>query len=217
MSNNSVTDVEAFETRYIVVNPTKLFPSDDPSDWARVLSNQGMLKLYINCQFGVSGIQGTISLANPPGKGDEYEDMWEASKSPGVWDYYSMLGFMQIPNEEGYTIKLFFMNGTFYDRCHETICTVTMERPDNGPGMVGNNLETVWAHIYKEVFVKNFDAAPLAGHKWTNCPCDECSSPTSNGICSTPLEIYGDPCPNCGVSYPTNSPHLQFCTSERRN
>ena len=188
MSNHNEDNDDKFKTQYIVVNPAFFFPNDDLR--LDLLSNQGMLKLHVDCHFGVSGIQGTISLANPPGEGDEYADMWEASKSPGVWDFYSMLGFIQIPNEKKYTIKIFFMDGTFYDRSHETICTVTIERPGfDGPGMVGDNLETLWAPIYREVFVEKFGAVPLAGHKWTNCPCDECTSPSSNGICSTPTPI----------------------------
>jgi hypothetical protein len=100
-----------------------------------------------------------------------------------------MLGFIQIPTGHAeYTIQLFFKSGTSFDRRHETIYIQTLEEgPDVEPQMFGKALlETEWAHIYKEVFVKNFDAAPLAGHKWATCPCDECSSPTSKGICSTP-------------------------------
>jgi hypothetical protein len=190
MSNYNEDNVDKFEAQYIVVNPVKIVDNEFAKDWTRCLSNQGMLKLVVECQFGVSGIQGTISLANPPGEGDEYSDMWEVSKDLGEWDFYSMLGFIQIPNDEGYTIQLFFIDGTFFDRCHETICTVTIEQPESEyPGLTGDNLETVWAHIYRELFVKKFGAVPLAGHKWATCPCDECSSPTSKGICSTPTPI----------------------------
>ena len=209
--SNDAEDDDKFEAQYIVVNPSKLVDNEFAKDWARCLSNQGMVKLLVECQFGVSGIQGTISLANPPGEGDEYADMWEASKDPGEWDFYSMLGFIQIPNDEEYTIQLFFIDQTFFERCHETICTVTIERP-NTPGCTGDNLETVWAHIYREVFVKKFDAVPLTGHKWTTCPCDECLSSTSKGICSTPTDSRFT-CPNCGEKTYDQS-HLQSCTSK---
>jgi hypothetical protein len=194
MSNYHGADVEKFETQYIVVNPVKLFANDDPKDWVSSSSNQGMLKLSVDCHFGVSGIQGTISEARPPAVGDEIDPygsgFWAGTQYPGKWDGYEMLGFIQIPNDEGYTIQLFFIDGTFFDRCHETICTVTIEQPDSEyPGLTGDNLETVWAHIYRELFVKKFGAVPLAGHKWATCPCDECSSPTSKGICSTPTPI----------------------------
>ena len=190
MSNHNEDNDDEFEAQYIVVNPEKLFPNDDPNNWANALSRQGMLKVELECQFDENGIiQGNINFANPPGEGDEYVDAWEGSKGPGEWDFYSMLGFRHTVMAEKIPIQLFFKEGTFFERDNETISTVIIEQLDVGGSHYDSPLEAAWGHIYSEVFVKHFDGAPLAGHKWATCPCGECSSPTSKGTCSTPTPI----------------------------
>jgi hypothetical protein len=157
---------ERFDGEDFVVNPAKLFPGDDPKDWADVLSNQGMLRLKVECFYGPSGIQGTIAMANPPS--DDMENAWEGSKPPGVWDYYQMLGFIRVPCKE-YTIQLFFMEHTFYERNLETIYTMKLGKPDEEVMFEDEiGLEKEWDHIYNEMFVKHFDAESVTGHVWVS-------------------------------------------------
>ena len=186
-----------FKGQEFVVNPAKVFGNSEDfslGSWPDTLSNQGMLRVHPECSYGPSGIQGTISMANPPGEGDKYADMWEASKGSGEWDYYGMLGFIQIPHPDEYIFQVFFIHGSFFENSHELICTITIEFPEepfdvDGSSSYESLLQAEWTHIYRELFVKKFGAVPLAGHKWATCPCDECSSPTSKGICSTPTPI----------------------------
>ena len=176
-----------------VVNPAKIFgESEDFSigSWIETLSNQGMLRVNSECSYGPSGIQGTIGMANPPS--DDMKDMWGAAKPPGIWDYYGMLGFIQIPHPNEYVLQVFFIDGSFFEKSHEIICTISIEFPkdyfdEDGSIDTESLIQTEWAHIYRELFVKHFDAESLAGHYWPTCPCDKCSSSNHEGICSTPM------------------------------
>jgi hypothetical protein len=181
-----------FEGQDFVVNPAKIYVEEmdfGQGSWPDTLSNQGMLRVSPTFWYGPSGIQGTIGMANPPS--DDMKDMWEASKPPGIWDYYAMLGFIQIPDPDEYILQVFFPEATFDDRGHEIICTITIEFPESHfDDEYGDRWpEEEWAHIYREVFVKHFDAASLAGHYWPSCPCDVCSSSIHEGICLTPIHV----------------------------
>jgi|GEM_PF-3863886 len=187
-----------FDARFrghdFVVNPAKIFgESEDFSagSWIETLSNQGMLRVSPECSYGPSGIQGTIGMANPPS--DDMEDMWSGSKPPGIWDYYGMLGFIQIPHPNEYVLQVFFIDGSFFEKSHEIISTISIEFPEDAFDKdssidTESLIQTEWAHIYRELFVKHFDAASLAGNYWPTCPCDKCSSSNHEGICSTPME-----------------------------
>ena len=106
-----------FKGQEFVVNPAKVFGNSEDfslGSWPDTLSNQGMLRVHPECSYGPSGIQGTISMANPPD--DDMEDMLSGAKPPGIWDYYGMLGFIQIPHPDEYIFQVFFIHGSFFER-----------------------------------------------------------------------------------------------------
>jgi hypothetical protein len=153
---------EHYEGESFVINPTILFPNDDPDTWAGVVSNKGMMKLKPVCHYGESGIQVNIAMANPPS--DDMEDAWEASKGPGEWDFWEMLGLIRLPSAE-YKLQLFFKEGTFFDRDSEEIFTHSIGAPDVMLGYEGS-LEKEWDHIYNNIFVNMYGAESTAGHVW---------------------------------------------------
>lgn len=141
-------------------DPAKLFPNDDARDWAEYVSDHGYLRLDPACSYGPSGFCADIGLGIPPSN-EDIDDCWEASKPAGVWDYWSLLGLIQIPAQE-YTVQLFFEYGTFFNRNHEIVATKTIPPPPSF-----GDAEEEWEHIYQGLFVKDFGAISLEGQVWT--------------------------------------------------
>jgi len=151
---------ETYAGELFVIKPAALFPNDDPDEWKSVVSDKGMMKLKPVCYYGESGLQVSISMANPPS--DNMEDAWEASKPPGVWDFWEMLGLIRLPSDY-YKVQLFFKQNTLFDRDFEEVFTKDIDYPDDEQLV---DLEHEWAHIFNEIFVKMYGAESPEGHVW---------------------------------------------------
>tara|TARA_Y100001934_G_C11852011_1_gene539992 strand:- start:15 stop:506 length:492 start_codon:yes stop_codon:yes gene_type:complete len=148
-----------YEPSDFAVNPNKLFPNDSADDWAGYVSDQGYLRLDPVCYYGPSGFCAEFGLGIKPS--NQEVDAWEASKPAGVWDYWALLALIRIPAQE-YTVQLFFQADTFFERDYEIIATKTIPSPSCNGGV-----QEEWEYIYKEIFVKEFEATSLDDQVWT--------------------------------------------------
>ena len=145
----------------------KLFPSEIDS-WNRSASQDGYLRLRPSVFIGISGLEGSLALGNPPS--ETALDCWEASKPAGVWDYWSFLSFITVPSSNNGEKKLviFFEGNTFFDRPLEIIAELELDSSD-GDWMDAREevdmLREEWAVIFEKL-TNQFRAAPLDGKKW---------------------------------------------------
>ena len=138
------------------VEAEKLFP-DEPEDWKTYCSDDGYLRLRPLIYFGAVGVEGYLSLGNPPT--DFALDSWEGSKPAGTWDYWEMLGLITVP-AGNYTsnIMLYFPANTFFDRGLDVLHTLPNETSDT-------DLEACWNDLFT-LFQETFGATALSGKIW---------------------------------------------------
>lgn len=147
---------EVYRPGDFCVDVSKIFPGES-DDWSSYASSDGFIRLSPVIYFGGVGVEGFLSLANPPS--DVALDAWEASKPAGVWDYYLLLGLTSIPiGDYKSKIALYFPISTFFDRGLEVVHTFPNDTS-------GDDLVSCWNDLYT-IFEDKFGAAPLDGKKW---------------------------------------------------
>jgi hypothetical protein len=99
-------------------------------DWASYQSDAGFLRVRPTVLPGITGIQGSLALGNPPCP--SALDAWEASKSAGVWDYWTFLNFTTAPDNKGcMNLVFYFPENTFFDRSNEVVATIPWSYSDD--------------------------------------------------------------------------------------
>jgi hypothetical protein len=121
--------VAIYSPNHFPLNVAAFFGSSS-EDWEFYQSDAGFLRLKPVVLAGISGIQGTLALGNPP-RPDSL-DAWEASKSAGVWDYWEFLKFTTAPDGNGGMNLVFYIaENTFFDRPNEVVATIPWAYDDH--------------------------------------------------------------------------------------
>jgi hypothetical protein len=158
-TKTTTTELTIYQPEDFCVEAAKLFPGET-EDWKRYCSEDGYLRLRLSIFPGAVGVEGSLSLGNPP-EDEDLIDAWEGSKPAGTWDYWSMLGFITVPaGDYKSNIMLYFEHNTFFERSMDVIHTLPNEiSEDNG------NMEDCWKDIFA-MFQKKFGARTLSDKVW---------------------------------------------------
>lgn len=159
MSVVKTVETEVYNPPEFCVEGSKLF-SGEEGDWSHHASTDGFLRLKPMIFSGVAGVEGTLALAVPPT--DLYVAAWEASKPPGVWDHWAMLGLTSVPtgDDEETSMVIFFLFNTFFDRPLEVVHTW-----EKSPCYYYEDLVSCWDDVY-QLFQEKLGATTLSGKKW---------------------------------------------------
>jgi hypothetical protein len=144
------------------------FFASSSADWASYQSDAGFLRIRPTVLPGITGIQGTLALGNPPRP--NALDAWEASKSAGVWDYWTFLSFTTAPDDKGcMNLVFYFPENTFFDRPNEVVATIPWTHDDD-EGILDSvdhsNVIKKWERLI-EILSERALLGDLQSQQWT--------------------------------------------------
>jgi hypothetical protein len=162
----SLHPIPVYEPDHLALRVEAFFPSED---WVPYQSKDGFLRIRPTVVPGISGIQGSLALGNPPHSEDV--DAWEASKPAGVWDYWSFLNFATVLGSGNeMNLVFFFDKSTFFDRPNEVVKTIPMnynEEMSNGilDSLDHSDLMEQWENLLSILKKENL-LGDLSIQKW---------------------------------------------------
>lgn len=162
----------------IALSLKKVFPKEH-ADWKSMASDAGYLRIRPTVSLGIVGLQGSLSLGEPPSPEDFY-DGWEGSRPKDHWGYESFLDFISVPvaGKPGDLEVIFFhAQHSFQERPLEVVAKVRLARsayekhcsdqPLNIDEMTdAEKLAAQWKRLGKAL-AGQLGSADLKKQKWT--------------------------------------------------
>ena len=162
----------------IALNVRKLFPQEH-ADWQNMASDSRYLRLRPSVSLGIVGLQGSLSLGEPPSPEDFY-DGWEGSRPKNHWGYQKFLDFISVPvagKPAGLEVIFFHAQHSFQERPLEVVAKLILPRCSYEKHCIdqplritemtdAEKLAAQWKRLGKAL-AGQFGSADLKKQKWT--------------------------------------------------